>query len=800
MAKNDLNSQFCSLTHDELSSFLSKYRFPPGLGYMLQEPHHIATSVPEGKIALYCSSFECGNIRLPFTDFYCSAFNYFKVHVSQVNPYGNIRVGMFELCCRAHESVPTVTLFRRFYKLAKTGSWYTFEKRSEDEVGECVVGLPESIKGWKSRFFYVDASVFPANFYHARIIRKKSKGKMSDDLPYHGFSFALVDRKSDHPLHYRIVQEPILYLAGLSQSWDYHPAVPIIRVRGEVMGLSKFLKGGYNGGTFTPDPPTAVAVALRDFSKEIATTRRYGGAAKAVLEASVHAGEGEIVGSSAAPLLVTQRPFGTVAAPKKKGKLLLLLLAYTFSDRMEGTSSGAPKRSITQMLTGALSGPPIRGIRLVSGGKHLGISSGPWKGKGIMGSEKSNAKKTAETEVLKAKGKIASAEGGINVAGPSSNDELEKGEKGQDGEESDDDGGKDQESDNKEEGEDSQSDDFSGNYTDGSFNSEENPLPIVKGLFDPPFIRVKHMSTLEDSEDQRDYVRNIMVPYRKREAEKMSNGEFINYANASLVDIITSLSEYMRRFSLTDEDRCKLHLQNTKLKNKVEYLEGSEGRVLERKAHRVLHSDLDNKERQNLELQQELNKVQVEFQKEKTKLLERLDLVTSDRDAWKAKVKDAKKQTENFCIDLVTEKDNVTRLQGLVNGLRLKAAKYKEETKMEVSDRKLLIESLPLLFMKFLKSDEFSKEMSVVQTHAMDAGGHRAINDLKNQLPSVDPSTLAGYNPGAFEKLLFAVAKVEEIKFPYISKLASSSGLYSRIIAARSRGPPGGELSFYRLL
>ncbi|MFS7988033.1 hypothetical protein Hanom_Chr11g01029781 [Helianthus anomalus] len=60
-----------------------------------------------GSIALYCRHFKFSNLRYPFS--------------------GLARVLHFEVVCRATGYDLFLLSFRRFFRLAKNGNWFTFE-------------------------------------------------------------------------------------------------------------------------------------------------------------------------------------------------------------------------------------------------------------------------------------------------------------------------------------------------------------------------------------------------------------------------------------------------------------------------------------------------------------------------------------------------------------------------------------------------------------------------------------------------------------------------------------------------
>lgn len=97
--------------------------------------------------------------------FLLAVLEYFGVHISQLSVLGAARVSHFEYMCRICGGVPTVPLFWRFYYTGKgAGGWLTFEKRRDKKdhpVPSCYEEPFDSLKSWREKFFWVNASVAP---------------------------------------------------------------------------------------------------------------------------------------------------------------------------------------------------------------------------------------------------------------------------------------------------------------------------------------------------------------------------------------------------------------------------------------------------------------------------------------------------------------------------------------------------------------------------------------------------------------------------------------------------------------
>nr|GEX80190.1 hypothetical protein [Tanacetum cinerariifolium] len=82
-------------------------------------------------IVLYEQYFEFSGIRVPFSTFLLAVNKHFRIHISQLVPLGLNGLTMFELYCRSPGVVPSVNLFRVFYKKDHTGR-YGLENHDSD--------------------------------------------------------------------------------------------------------------------------------------------------------------------------------------------------------------------------------------------------------------------------------------------------------------------------------------------------------------------------------------------------------------------------------------------------------------------------------------------------------------------------------------------------------------------------------------------------------------------------------------------------------------------------------------------
>ncbi|GJS50233.1 hypothetical protein Tco_0600354 [Tanacetum coccineum] len=163
-AKNALAIQRCELSRKELDEFLSFYPIPSEYRVILPTSTQIILDAPLGYISLYTHCFSLANLRLPLNDFFCEVLQYFKVHISRLNPFGCSKLTTFIVMCKAYDCEPSVELFRGFFNLCKAGSWLTFQKRSEKHIPSLLAKVITRIEGWHQCFFFIQDTIVPFKF------------------------------------------------------------------------------------------------------------------------------------------------------------------------------------------------------------------------------------------------------------------------------------------------------------------------------------------------------------------------------------------------------------------------------------------------------------------------------------------------------------------------------------------------------------------------------------------------------------------------------------------------------------
>ncbi|KAJ0810379.1 hypothetical protein HanPI659440_Chr01g0026381 [Helianthus annuus] len=131
-ARKDMGKTFSKMTQEEVDSFCDQWGIDPSINPVATGCDTTIDQCPPGSIALYYRHFEFSNLRYPFSVFLLNALEYYRVSLWQLHPHGVSRVIHFEVLCRALGYDPNLLMFRRFFRLAKNGNWFTFERSQVD--------------------------------------------------------------------------------------------------------------------------------------------------------------------------------------------------------------------------------------------------------------------------------------------------------------------------------------------------------------------------------------------------------------------------------------------------------------------------------------------------------------------------------------------------------------------------------------------------------------------------------------------------------------------------------------------
>ncbi|KAJ0435393.1 hypothetical protein HanIR_Chr17g0892831 [Helianthus annuus] len=212
--KDNMSASVSVLTQRQLNKFVREYDIPLDLDPALPLKDETIRPFRQGKFPLYTRVCNFANYRVPFSKFLIKVLQFFRVHISQVNPFGLSRVSHFEISCRAQDRKPNLNVFRYFYEFITAGDWYTFAHRK---------GIPppssderSSLKNWKDNFFWLDDRCLPEDM-RWRLKDQTLSFDLGEDFVFdHELAHALIEHKSPvRPLH-----EHFLLLGHLCFSWS----------------------------------------------------------------------------------------------------------------------------------------------------------------------------------------------------------------------------------------------------------------------------------------------------------------------------------------------------------------------------------------------------------------------------------------------------------------------------------------------------------------------------------------------------------------------------------------------------
>ncbi|MFS7937637.1 hypothetical protein Hanom_Chr05g00429941 [Helianthus anomalus] len=164
------------------------------------DPHPVLSSKDEttypfrqGKFPFYTRVCNFANYRIPFSRFLLRVLQFFRVHISQVNPLGLSRISDFELSCRAQDRRPDLD---------------GIHPPSSDERS--------NLKNWKDNFFWLDDRCLPEDMSW-RFKDQSMSFDLGDDFIFdQEVARALIEHMSPiRPLH-----EHFLLLGRLCFSWS----------------------------------------------------------------------------------------------------------------------------------------------------------------------------------------------------------------------------------------------------------------------------------------------------------------------------------------------------------------------------------------------------------------------------------------------------------------------------------------------------------------------------------------------------------------------------------------------------
>ncbi|GJW83606.1 hypothetical protein Tco_0156751 [Tanacetum coccineum] len=99
------------MTPEMVENFCNDYYIPDEVHPVAPGRDNTITQFPEGKVGVYTRFFDYCGYRIPFTKFLMAVLRYFRIHISQLSPFGVARVSHFEVLMRVLDLAPSVTVF-----------------------------------------------------------------------------------------------------------------------------------------------------------------------------------------------------------------------------------------------------------------------------------------------------------------------------------------------------------------------------------------------------------------------------------------------------------------------------------------------------------------------------------------------------------------------------------------------------------------------------------------------------------------------------------------------------------------
>ena len=135
-------------------------QMPPEYGAQYPSEGDTGADAPAGYVTMWADFFGDCNLRLPLTVFVVDVLEWYKVHISQMSPFGMIRIRNFEFTFRALGIEPTVGDFRRFYQMTVSMGFFSFRQRDGTPK---LMTPPKGMTMWKKKFFYIKAAAIVAD-------------------------------------------------------------------------------------------------------------------------------------------------------------------------------------------------------------------------------------------------------------------------------------------------------------------------------------------------------------------------------------------------------------------------------------------------------------------------------------------------------------------------------------------------------------------------------------------------------------------------------------------------------------
>ncbi|GKE56788.1 hypothetical protein Tco_1495973, partial [Tanacetum coccineum] len=253
MSKRNFSTITCLLSQSDLVNFVEEYGISLCYDPKLPSSNATALDAPKGYIPLYLSLFSIGNLRFPLNNFCLDVFEFFRCHFTLLNPFGVARVTTFVVACKAYGGEATIPLFRSLLTLGLAGDWLTFQKRPAYGIPAIFDDSMSNIPKWKSEFIFFKQTLIFDIRPGLIIDFRHGQGSFPYPYPTDPFDEVLRGRLCRHHFKAQTFPEPILYLVGLTDSWEHAPSIPSILIDGEEMAFRNFMKKPGQSPSFSVD-------------------------------------------------------------------------------------------------------------------------------------------------------------------------------------------------------------------------------------------------------------------------------------------------------------------------------------------------------------------------------------------------------------------------------------------------------------------------------------------------------------------------------------------------------------------
>ncbi|GJY93786.1 hypothetical protein Tco_0509568, partial [Tanacetum coccineum] len=159
------------MTPEMVENFCNDYYIPDEVHPVAPGRDKTITQFPEGKVGVYTRFFDYCGYRIPFTKFLTAVLRYFRIHISQLSPFGAARVSYFEVLTRVLDLAPSV----QAVEVQKKDD----QVKLLESTSHCFIPLVTPATGGSSSVAAPEVSASA----ESRKSKRKRLGKQSDTLP-----------------------------------------------------------------------------------------------------------------------------------------------------------------------------------------------------------------------------------------------------------------------------------------------------------------------------------------------------------------------------------------------------------------------------------------------------------------------------------------------------------------------------------------------------------------------------------------------------------------------------------------